>query len=336
MRSTRRGVFEKRRHTGGGWRFALQDRLESLALGFGVFRFVQGVQARQRDVGVFIDELDTAQVPSGIAHHDFVEVTEPRRELEANTFHGEGSIASALLARSLHAETAPQLVARRRATKHVFVFQESLDGSATELRMKASVVLELDEGRHRPVQLLQCQLLDAFEHRHESSLDESPEDFLFSILVRRVRQDELVGDAEPAQTLLDLSGRFRSSVIGHQSSRNSSFLNPLRESVSEVLGGLGQIPLAMATKARAVIETPEKLRYLPLALAREHRERARVEVRVPKSSHVLDLVASNLEFVETLLRPLGSLSVACTHATLPKQTLRLHPSPYHFVRRQLS
>ena len=101
-------------------------------------------------------------------------------------------------------------------------------------------------------------------------------------------------DAESLKPFAGLGGEHRRAVVCEKRARQASFLDGLRETVRERVGGLFEVPLEMAAETGTVIENPERLRPFPLARGGEHCARALVKIEVPESVHVLDLVGPRL------------------------------------------
>jgi hypothetical protein len=58
-----------------------------------------------------------------------------------------------------------------------------------------------------------------------------------------------VQDAEPGEALGELGGGLGAAAVGHQPTRQATFLEPLAQAVGEALGVLGEIPLGVTAKA---------------------------------------------------------------------------------------
>ncbi len=107
-------------------------------------------------------------------------------------------------------------------------------------------------------------------------------------------------DAEALEALDRFGGKHGRAVVGEKGAWQRTFLKGLRQAVHEGLGGLVEIPLEMATEARAIVENAEQLRCLPLSRRSEYGTRALVKVQVPKAVHVSNLVRTGLARSERL------------------------------------
>jgi len=92
------------------------------------------------------------------------------------------------------------------------------------------------------------------------------------------------------------------------------------QSSDEVRQLLGYLPQADFEPAEPDLEDREQDRADPLAFAREHLERAEVEVQVPQPTDVLGLVGAHLPALGGAARR----SIACSFAGLLEQPLGLH------------
>ena len=80
-----------------------------------------------------------------------------------------------LLARDLDAERSAHRVAGRTVPTDVGSVEEALQRCRADLAVDCAMVFLLDPGVSRTVQELERQALLPLQHRHESSLNASPE-----------------------------------------------------------------------------------------------------------------------------------------------------------------
>jgi hypothetical protein len=73
---------------------------------------------------------------------------------------------------------------------------------------------------------------------------------------------------------------------------------------------LGQIPLQMTGKPRAIVQHAEQDRGLPLAARGEHLPGAVVTIPVPQAIHVRSLVAAHLAVEQPRLGAVGACGLA--------------------------
>ena len=158
-----------------------------------------------------------------------------------------------------------------------------MDGRAVHLAVRGAVVLDFHPRLGCFVEEVERQFGDTVEHRHQPSFERPPKRFLLAVLVGAVRERLLVDNAEPQQPLGDFLGHHRGTVIGEQGPGQTAFLDRLGESVDEVLGGLGKVPLDMAAESRVVIKDAQRHRPEPLAAGGEDLERSVVEIEVPRA-----------------------------------------------------
>ena len=70
----------------------------------------------------------------------------------------------------------------------------------------------------------------------------------------------------------------------------------------QVVRGLREIPLDVATQSRVVIEDAQRNRAQPLAAVSEHLQRTMVEIEMPQSADVLGFVAADLARLSPFFR----------------------------------
>ena len=119
-------------------------------------------------------------------------------------------------------------------------------------------------------------------------------DFALAVLIRAVRHGLGMDDAEAVQSLLDLAGGHRRTVVGHQRPGQPALHQRLAQPVDEDLGGLGEVPLEVAAEAGVVVEEAEQDGRLPLAGGGQHPALAVMHIGVPQSVTARDLVAQHL------------------------------------------
>ena len=169
-----------------------------------------------------------------------------------------------------HAKRLPQGVGRRARPQHVLRLGPPRDRRATELPVRGAVVLDFHPGLGGLVEKVQRQLRQMVEHLHQPSFQGAPERFLFTVLIGAIRQGRLVHDAQPQQPRGKFLRHHGRAVVGHQGAGQSAFLNGLRETMHEIFGGLGQIPLQVAAEPRVIVQDAQGQRPLPLATRRDH------------------------------------------------------------------
>ncbi len=76
------------------------------------------------------------------------------------------------------------------------------------------MVIAFQPGNGDVVQPDQGERLDALEHGHQPALDQGPEDFLFTVLVRTVGELRRVRNAEPVQPLPEIAAEIAVERIG--------------------------------------------------------------------------------------------------------------------------
>ena len=88
-------------------------------------------------------------------------------------------------------------------------------------------------------------------------------------------------NAEPVETFNNLGRRHGGSVVAQGGARQAALLERLRQAMGDDLWRLGQIPLQMTGKPRAIIQHAEQDRGLPLAARGQHLPGAVVTIPVP-------------------------------------------------------
>ena len=314
----------RRRHVAG-------VGLDEGAAAVGVGGLVERVEGRQNGPAARVDQVDPAQVPAGVAHGQFAEVTVPCRDLEAHALQRDRAIALTLSPPGFQAKRIPKRLARRARAEHVGRLGEALDRRAGGLAVHRAVVLDLHPRLGRFVEELERQLGDAVEHRHQPALERPPERLLLAVLVGAVGERPLVDDSQAEQTLGDFLGHHRRAVIGQEGPGQAAFLDRLGESVHQVLGGLGEVPLDVAAESRVVIEDAQRDRAEPLAAGGEHLERAVVEIEMPQRPDVLGFVAADLSGLTPLFGACfaGPLSGKTPRLAAPSRAPACSAGPWH-------
>ena len=94
--------------------------------------------------------------------------------------------------------------------------REPRDGRAGRLAVNRAVVLDLHPRLGRFVEKRERQLGDALEHRHEPTLERSPERLLLAVLVGAVGKRPLVDDSQAQEPFGDFLGHHRRAVVGQE------------------------------------------------------------------------------------------------------------------------
>ena len=85
----------------------------------GVGGFVEGIDGSQNGPAVLVDEIDAAEVPAGVAHGHFAEVTVSRWNLEAHAFERDRPIALPLNSLGFQAKRVAERFALGAIAEHV-------------------------------------------------------------------------------------------------------------------------------------------------------------------------------------------------------------------------
>jgi hypothetical protein len=104
----------------------------------------------------------------------------------------------------------------------------------------------------------------------------------------------LVQDAQRVQSSGELLGLHGTAVIAHQGPGQGAFLQRLRETMHQGLGGLIEVPLQVADQTRVVVDDRQHQRCGPGPGTGEHLARTVMEVQMPEGVNVLGLVAAHL------------------------------------------
>src|SRR5271170_6249412 len=304
---------------------------EHAARTVGVLHLVERQERREVDARARVDQMDIRQVPSCDAEPETRQRPVGRRDLEAYTLYRDRAVAAALRARDLHAKRPPERLGARAITTYIGTFEIALDGCLLELAVDRMVILLLHPRLRRGVEQSQGEHRLAFEHGHESALDQGPEVLLFPVLLGRVRQRQILHDTEPLDPLDGLRGFHRRAVVAEQCTRRTSLLDPLRETVDQVRGVLAlQVPLRVAAHPRAVIEQAEEIRCLPLPRRRKHLPLALMEVEVPERIDMLVFVRTRLARYHLRLTP---LTLAAPPLALAQESMILHEAAHRTIAR---
>ena len=110
-----------------------RDRIERTAQAAGVLGLVLGIEPGQRLAGPFVDEVDEAEVPSGVADLDAGEMAVAVWNLEAAPLDDEGAVALALHAVIGAGEGEAQRVAVGARPRHLRTREEARDGGFADL-----------------------------------------------------------------------------------------------------------------------------------------------------------------------------------------------------------
>ena len=86
---------------------------------------------------------------------------------------------------------------------------------------------------------------------------ENPEGLLLSVLLATVGQRLVVREGQSLEPFYDLGGMHRRAVVGQKPPWKAALLHGLHQAVHEGLGVVGDVPLEVASDARAVIEKAE-------------------------------------------------------------------------------
>jgi len=213
---------------GGGGRDDPPDAL-------GVAGFVEGPQRGQVLAGARVDHVDAGEIPARDAQSQLEQRAVRGRDLEAHALDGDGAVAAALFARDLGAEGAPQGIGAGALAGHGGASQVSRERTLVDLRVLLALVLLFGPGLGGGVEEIEREVGLALEHGQEAPFDLSPERFLFSVLLGRIRQRGVVDDAESLEALDGLGGEHGGAVVGQKRARQSALVKGLREGVDEGL-----------------------------------------------------------------------------------------------------
>src|SRR5712692_1768999 len=118
-----------------------------------------------------------------------------------------------------------------------------------------SLVLLLDPRLGGAVEKLEGELGLTVEHGHQSALDEGKEEFLFAVLLRRLRQGGVVLDGQPLESLPGLSSEHRRAVVAEKRAGQPPLAEGLAQAVDETLGvAVTDVPLRVAAQPRVIVE----------------------------------------------------------------------------------
>jgi hypothetical protein len=131
-------------------------------------------------------------------------------------------------------------------------------------------------------------------------------------------------DAQPLESFGEFLGDHRSPAVGHIRSGKPPFLDGLGGPVDEILGGLGEVPLQMATQSRMVVEDAQGDGFLPAAAGREDLQPTVMEVGMPERAHVLGFITADLALFAALGRPDFAGAALDARPRLADQAVGLH------------
>ncbi len=188
-----------------------------------------------------------------------------RWDFEAHPLDGDGAVALALLARDLGPERASERIGVGALATDAGAAHPPRERSLVDLRVLFALILLFDPCLGRRVEQSERQLGLPLEHGEKAPFDLSPEGFLLSVLLRRIRQRRVMHDPQALEPLNGLGGEHGRAVVGQKRARQAALLECLRQRVDESFGGLVEIPLQVATEAGVVVEDTEELWFLPLA-----------------------------------------------------------------------
>jgi hypothetical protein len=143
-----------------------------VAIGVGIL--IERTDGSQDDSAALVDHVKAAQVPSGIAHDHFAEVTIPCRNLEPHPFQRDRSIALALSPPGLQTKRIAKRLTRWAGAKHVGHLGELLDRRAGDLAVGDAVVLDFHPCLGRSIEEVERQLDDTVERLHQPPLEPAP------------------------------------------------------------------------------------------------------------------------------------------------------------------
>src|SRR5262249_3739291 len=141
------------------------------AVAVGVAALVERVNGGEDDPAAAVDQIDSAEAPTGVTHGHFTEVTIPCRALEPHALPPDRPIALPLSPPALQAKRIPKRLARRATAEHVRRLREAIDRRAGDLAVRRAVVLDLHPRLGRLIEERERELRDAAEHRHEPPLE---------------------------------------------------------------------------------------------------------------------------------------------------------------------
>ena len=78
-----------------------------------------------------------------------------------------------------------------------------------DLRVNASVILLLDPRLQAEIELIESEVANAAQHRHEAPLDDGPEMLLLAVLMWRVGERRLVQNRQTREPFGELRGDHR-------------------------------------------------------------------------------------------------------------------------------
>src|ERR1700682_2803839 len=223
---------------------------------------------------------------------DVIETPISGRDLEALAIETYRTVGTALLALDLDAEGGAQRIAPRTFASDVRAGQIPLHRRRTELTMHGAVIFLGHPRLGRDVQLLERESGLPFEHGQKASLHATPDIFLLTVHMRRVRQGGQMQNPQVMKTGGELTRDHRRAPIGHERARQAHLLQRLAQAVDQLFGALARVPLGMAQEPRAVVDEADPARLEVLAAAGQDLARAVMEVKMDELQYVLDFVAA--------------------------------------------
>ena len=160
-----------------------RDRIERTAPAVGILGLVLGIEPGQRLASAFVDEVDEAEIPTGVADLDAGEMAVAVWNLEAAPLDDDSAVAFALHAVIGAGEGEAQRVAVGARPRHLRTREEARDGGLADLGVDLAVVLVLDPGLRRFVEGGKREIRHVLQHGDEPALDWAPERLLLGILV---------------------------------------------------------------------------------------------------------------------------------------------------------
>jgi hypothetical protein len=132
--------------------------------------------------------MDFGEVPGRVADLESREMAVLVRHFETAGIDGDGAIAFALGAWLGPGEGALEGGHVGARSHHRRAAQKAIERRFVDLRMALAIVVGLDPGEGCLVESGKRQIDHAFEHGHQSRLNNGPEMFKFPVHIRAVRQ----------------------------------------------------------------------------------------------------------------------------------------------------
>ena len=109
-------------------------------------------------------------------------------------------------------------------------------------------------------------------------------------------------DSQAQQLLGNFLGYHCGAVVGQNHTRQAPFLDPLGETMDEVLRSFGRIPLDVTAQPRMAIKDAQRNRALPPAIPSEHLLQSVMEIEMPQCPDVCGFIAADLSRLAPLFR----------------------------------